>query len=102
MKHSNKYTPNRLHDHIIMCDICGNPTWYSEAVKLTTYTGRGGCLVCPKDADPIDYGLVPYKIPAERPVKETRTNSYYDNENITGTAPFNPGSNGGSNPLSSN
>lgn len=84
----NKYTSNRLHDYPIMCDICGLPTWYSESYKLGVYTGRGGLRVCKEDNDAIHYGLVPYKIRAEKPVTDTRTNNLYDNTGITGTTPF--------------
>ena len=60
-------------------------------VKLTTYTGKGGLLVCQDDADVIDYGLVPYKVPAETPITDTSTNHYASNpEDVpTGDAPFN-------------
>ena len=58
----------RLGDYLFSCAICKCPTWASERVVLDKYTGRGGLWVCPDDADVIDYGLVPYKIPAERPV----------------------------------
>lgn len=51
------------------CQICGQKAWASESRKLNVYTGRGGLRVCLECADPIDYGTVPYKIPAERPVQ---------------------------------
>lgn len=66
-------SPQRLGDFPFDCDICGGRYWYSESTVLGVYTGRGGCLVCRNCADPIDYGLVPYKIPAERPVPTSRT-----------------------------
>lgn len=55
-------------DWPIDCAICGQRCWFSDSKKLTTYTGRGGYRVCPDDVDPIDYGLVPYKIRTEKPV----------------------------------
>lgn len=81
----NKYKKSRLGDYIIFCDICGQPCWHSESVKLDKYTGRGGLVVCLKDADPIDYGLVPYKIPAEKPVPIVRVNNFNDSVNIEET-----------------
>lgn len=87
--HQNKAT-SKAHqsDWIIYCDICGQQCWYSEATLLDVHTGRGGLLVCPKDADPIDYGLVPYVIPPEQPVTETRTSEFMKNTGIVGTTPF--------------
>lgn len=64
----------RLGDWYVFCDICGQRYFASEMTKLSTYTGRGGLLVCPHDVDQIDYGLVPYKPSAERSVPFTRTN----------------------------
>lgn len=58
----------RLTDWVIYCAICGSKTWASDSFILDNYTGRGGLRVCPDCNDPIDYGLVPYKIPAEQPV----------------------------------
>ncbi len=54
------------------CDICGTRCWASEATKLPVETGKGGLLVCPSCVDAVDYGTVPYKIPAERPVPTVR------------------------------
>lgn len=88
MKNINKYTSDRLNDYIIDCDVCGAPCWYSETTKLKPDTGRGGCLVCSRDKDPIDYGLVPFKIRAEKPVKETRINTFNQNSNIVSTRVF--------------
>ncbi len=85
MKNNNKYTAGRLNDFIIFCDICAQPCWYSESIKLGVYTGRGGARVCRKDADAIDYGLVPYKIPAEKPIPEARVNNFNNSTNITET-----------------
>lgn len=73
--YTNKYNSDHLNDWIIYCDICGKPTWYSQSVLLKAETGRGGLLVCMQDADPIDYGLVPYNIPAESMPTTTRINS---------------------------
>jgi hypothetical protein len=78
----NRFNNGRRNDYIIMCDQCGSPCWRSEATLLTKYTGKGGLLVCPKDVDPIDYGIVPYKIRPEQGVPDTRTNNYLDNTNI--------------------
>lgn len=87
---NNKFNGTNLNDHVIYCDICGCPCLYSEATVLDTYTGRGGLLVCPRDVDTIDYGLVPYVIPAEQPVDNTRINHFATNPNdvTTGFAPF--------------
>lgn len=82
-KDKNKFTRIRLNDYIIMCDTCGAPCWRSEATLLKPQTGNGGSLVCPRDVDPIDYGLVPYKIKPERSVPMTRTNTFNDYSNIT-------------------
>lgn len=54
------------------CDICGQRYWASELTKLDTYTGRGGLIVCPKDRDQIDAGLIPYATKAEKNVPWTR------------------------------
>ncbi len=81
----NRYRPGKLGDFVIYCDICGCPCLYSESTKLDSYTGRGGLLVCPTHADPIDYGLVPYKIQAEKPIPETRTNHYQANPSAVPT-----------------
>lgn len=85
----NTWTPAHLGDWIIDCDICGTPCWYSEATLLTVETGEGGCLVCPRDRDAIDPGLIPYKIRGERPVDTTRINNFNDVYNIPGATPFN-------------
>lgn len=100
MKDINKYTPGRLHDWIVYCDICGNPWWASECITLAPETGRGGCLVCPRDADPIDPGLVPYKIRVEKPLPFTNLNNLADTTNITNSAePYDLSTN---NPMSEN
>lgn len=71
---SDRFSPGRLGDWVVFCDICGQKCYASEATKLSTYTGRGGLIVCPKDVDKIDYGLIPYRIPTEKNVPWTRIN----------------------------
>ena len=68
---TNKYKHG---DWYIYCDICGQRCFASEAVHLSTYTGRGGLIVCPKDADNIDHGLIPFSVTAEKNVPFTRVN----------------------------
>ena len=63
---------SRRGDWVFFCDICGQKYYGSEAIKLSTYTGRGGLIVCSNDADKIDYGLVPYKIPAQKSIPWAR------------------------------
>jgi hypothetical protein len=70
---SNKYFSGRR-GHYIYCDICGQACYADEATKLKPETGRGGLLVCPNDVDSIDYGLIPYVLPNERPVKWAKVN----------------------------
>lgn len=60
--------------HYIFCDICGEATYDFDVVRLTSQTGKPGLLVCPKDADKTDYGLMPYAIPREKSVSFARTN----------------------------
>lgn len=69
-----RFNPGRLGDWVVFCDICGQKCYASEATRLSTYTGRGGLIVCPKDVDKIDYGLMPYRIPAEKNTPWTRIN----------------------------
>lgn len=64
----------KLGDWYIYCDICGQRYFASQMTKLSTYTGRGGLIVCPHDVDKIDYGLVPYAPRAEKSVPFTRIN----------------------------
>jgi hypothetical protein len=65
--------------------MCGQACYVWEATKLSPDTGRGGLIVCANDADKIDFGLVPYAIPPERPVEWTRIN----HRNVTnGTEPL--------------
>lgn len=71
---TDRFDPGRLGDWVVFCDICGQKCYASEASKLSTYTGRGGLIVCKNDTDKIDPGLIPYKSPAERNVPWTRIN----------------------------
>lgn len=73
-------------DWVIYCDICGLKCWAQSSIELDKYTGRGGCRVCPDCADPIDYGLVPYKIRPEKPVPFVR-GSGYTADNVPQTYP---------------
>lgn len=58
----------------IFCDICGQACYAWEATRLGVASGRPGLLVCPKDADVTDFGLVPYAPVKEQPIKWTRIN----------------------------
>lgn len=69
-----RFDPGKLGDWVVFCDICGQKCYASEAQFLSTETGRGGLLVCPKDADKIDHGLIPYTVEAEKAVPFTRVN----------------------------
>jgi hypothetical protein len=81
---SNKYFAANK-GHYIFCDICGQACYDYEAVLLSTETGRGGCLVCPNDADKIDHGLMAFMLPQEKPVQVTRIN----HQNVdNGTSPL--------------
>lgn len=81
---SNKYFTGRK-GHYIFCDICGQATYDYEVTRLSSQTGRGGLLVCPRDADVIDHGLIPYAVPVEQSVRLVRIN----HTNITnGEAPI--------------
>lgn len=70
---SKYYFSGRL-GRYIYCDICGQPCYANEAVRLKQETGRGGLIVCPKDADHTDPGLIPYTVTTEKPVPWTRIN----------------------------
>ncbi len=70
---SNKYFSGRL-AHYFFCDICGQACYDFNAIKLKSETGKGGLIVCPNDADNIDFGLIPYTLPNERVVKWARIN----------------------------
>lgn len=64
----------RSGDWYVFCDICGQRCYASETGKLSAYTGRGGLIVCENDKDEVDFGLVPFTIPAEQNVPFTRIN----------------------------
>lgn len=82
---SNKYFSGRKGPYIY-CDLCGQACYVDEVVRLKSGTGRPGLLVCPNDADGIDYGLFPRITATEKPVKWTRIN----HQNVTnGSEPEN-------------
>lgn len=71
------FPDSRLYDWMVYDQITGFKVWHSEVVKLDKYTGKGGLLTHYSVANKalnIDYGLVPYKIPAELPIKEATSN----------------------------
>lgn len=70
---SNKYFSGRK-GRYIFCDMCGQAVYAHEARRLSSETGRGGLIVCPNDADAIDYGLIPYIVTTEQPLEWTRIN----------------------------
>lgn len=63
-----------MSDWIVFCDICGQRYKASETVQLPNYTGRGGLVVCRKDADKIDPGLVPFTPRKEQSIPFARVN----------------------------
>lgn len=69
---ADRFSPGRIGDWVVFCDICGQKCYASETSKLSSLTGRGGLIVCPNDVDRIDPGLIPYKAPTERNVPWTR------------------------------
>jgi hypothetical protein len=69
---SDRFNPGKLGDWVVFCDICGQKCYASESTKLSTYTGHGGAIVCPNDVDKLDYGLIPYRIPVEKPIPWAR------------------------------
>lgn len=69
----NKYFSGRKGQYIY-CDMCGQACYIWEAQKLSPETGRGGLIVCPNDADKIDFGLIPYKVTEEQKIDFTRIN----------------------------
>lgn len=82
-----RFPEERLFDYMIYDQITGYKIWRSEAVKLDTYTGKGGLLTHKNVAEKalnIVYGLVPYKIPAERPIPETTSNHPAPDEGTSG------------------
>ena len=70
---TNKYFAGNKGSYIF-CDICGQPCYRWEAVKLEAISGRPGCIVCPNDADGPDFGLMPFSPPVEKGVGWTRIN----------------------------
>lgn len=64
----------KARDWYVFCDICGNRCLASETKKLSNYSGRGGLIVCKKDYDEIDYGLMPFKPRVEKPISFSRLN----------------------------
>lgn len=70
---TNKYFSGKK-GHYIFCDICGQACYDWEVVRLSTFSGRPGLLVCPADADKADPGLIPYTLPPERSVDLARIN----------------------------
>jgi len=81
---ADRFSPGRIGDWVVFCDICGQKCYASEASKLSTYTGRGGLIVCPKDADKVDSGLIPYKVTVEKNIPWTRIN----HTNVENSAPI--------------
>lgn len=65
---------SKLGDWYVNCDICGKRIYASKSTKLSTYTGKGGCVVCRNDADCIDYGSVPFTPRKEQNITFVRTN----------------------------
>lgn len=70
---SNKYFSGRR-GHYIFCDICGQAVYDNDVIKLSSDTGRPNLLVCPKDADQADFGLIPYTVGTEKSVRWARVN----------------------------
>ncbi len=70
---SNKYFAGNKGSYIF-CDICGQACYRWEAIKLTSLSGRPGCIVCPNDADAIDYGSQPFTVEAEQSPAFVRIN----------------------------
>jgi hypothetical protein len=71
---SDRFNKVRHGDWVLFCDICGQKCFASEAFKLSEFTGRGGLIVCRKDKDKIDYGLIPYTVSLEKTIPYTRIN----------------------------
>lgn len=70
---SNKYFSGRK-GHYIYCDICGQACYTFEVTRLKEESGRPGLLVCPNDADTVDYGTIPYIVSTERSPRVSRIN----------------------------
>lgn len=67
-----------LDDWIFWCDICGLMEFASKGIRLDTYSGHGGAMVCCRCNDSTDWYEVPYQIPAEQPIPWSRPNYLYD------------------------
>lgn len=63
-----------MKDWYAYCDICGQRYLASKTSKLSTYTGRGGLVVCKHDTDRIDPGLIPFLPRREKSVPYIRIN----------------------------
>lgn len=81
------FPDHRWNDYMIYDQITGFKIWASEATKLDVYTGKGGLythnLVAAKALN-IDYGLIPYKIPAEQPIPYSTNNHEEPNSGTSG------------------
>jgi hypothetical protein len=85
MSKKNNYKDQiKVDDYQMFCDQCGMICWASKSQVLDKNTGKGGLRVCPVCVDKIDYGLIPYKIPAEKPIPDSRINQ---TDTTTGRAP---------------
>lgn len=71
---TDRFSPGRLGDWVLYCDICGQKCYASESFRLSEFTGRGGLIVCKHDKDKIDKGLIPYSAPKEKSIPYTRIN----------------------------
>lgn len=80
-----RFNPGRLGDWVIFCDICGQKCYASESTKLTTYTGKGGNIVCQHDVDEVDKGLIPFNVNVEQNIPWTRVNH---TDTTNSTAPY--------------
>jgi hypothetical protein len=65
---NDRFSPNRLGDWVIFCDICGAKCFASESYVLEPETGKGGLTVCPSHRDKIAGCFIPYTVNAEKPV----------------------------------
>lgn len=65
---------NGPRDHYVYDDLTGWRHFKSEMIKMDIYSGHGGLYAKKDIAYPVHYGLVPYTVPAEKPIQETRTN----------------------------
>lgn len=85
-----RFSPARIGDWVMNCQICKKKLYASESFLLDTYTGKGGLRVCSDCNDPIDYGLVPYKIPAEQPIPFSFDATFAGNPNPPYPEPYKP------------